>query len=208
MKRLSRTAVERGRGDACRALADAACRRRCVNGGGTGSAAWAAADPALTGITAGSGFVAPHLFDGYRGLALEPAAVLRASRSCAGPRRVVVTFHGGGYVASGEAGVDRLPVPALPAGVRLLPLEGAGGVQTPARGARGGRARARRIPCCSVTRRPASSPSTSNRYLLVRGDQVIEEAPTWRGLASVFSASAAPARARGLASSRPRPSSG
>jgi hypothetical protein len=34
-------------------------------------------------------------------------------------------------VASGAAGRDRLPVPYLPAGARLLPAEGAGEVQTP-----------------------------------------------------------------------------
>ncbi len=41
---------------------------------------------------------------------------------------------GGGWVASGPAGRDRLPVPWLPAGLRLDGLEGAGEVQTPLRG--------------------------------------------------------------------------
>jgi D-serine deaminase-like pyridoxal phosphate-dependent protein len=44
-----------------------------------------------------------------------------------------VTCHGGGYVASGAPGRDKLPVPYLPAGGALLRNEGAGEVQTPVR---------------------------------------------------------------------------
>jgi D-serine deaminase-like pyridoxal phosphate-dependent protein len=43
--------------------------------------------------------------------------------------------RGGGYVASGAPGRDRLPTPVLPAGLRLTGTEGAGEVQTPLRGA-------------------------------------------------------------------------
>src|SRR3546814_14504636 len=45
----------------------------------------------------------------------------------------VVTCSGGGYIASGPAGQDRVPQPFLPAGLTLLPLAGAGAVQTPLR---------------------------------------------------------------------------
>jgi D-serine deaminase-like pyridoxal phosphate-dependent protein len=42
---------------------------------------------------------------------------------------------GGGYLASGPGDRLRLPVPALPAGLRLDAREGAGEVQTPLLGA-------------------------------------------------------------------------
>jgi hypothetical protein len=41
---------------------------------------------------------------------------------------------GRGWVASGPPGADRLPVPTYPTGLRWLPAEGAGEVQTPLRG--------------------------------------------------------------------------
>jgi D-serine deaminase-like pyridoxal phosphate-dependent protein len=41
---------------------------------------------------------------------------------------------GGGWVASGAAGKDRLPTPVWPEGLRLVPTEGAGEVQTPLTG--------------------------------------------------------------------------
>ena len=180
MKRLSRATVERGRGEVCRALADAGLAPGLVNGGGTGSAAWAAADPALTEVTAGSGFVAPHLFDGYHGLALEPAAYF-ALQVVRRPAPGMVTCHGGGYIASGEAGIDRLPVPALPAGLRLLSLEGAGEVQTPL-AVPSGVELAMGDPVLFRHAKAGELAEHFDRYLLVSGDQVIEEAPPWRGL--------------------------
>jgi D-serine deaminase-like pyridoxal phosphate-dependent protein len=101
-----------------------------VNGGGTGSIAATAAEPAVTEIAAGSGFYAPVLFDHYSSFELMPAAgfALAVDRKPA-PR--VATALGGGYIASGAPGNDRLPQPYLPRGLRLDPLEAAGEVQTP-----------------------------------------------------------------------------
>jgi D-serine deaminase-like pyridoxal phosphate-dependent protein len=100
------------------------------NGGGTGSVAFSVADPALTEVTAGSGFLDSHLFDRYDGLSLSPAAffALQVTRK---PAKGFVTCQGGGFVASGAPGADRLPMPYLPSGLSLLSLEGAGEVQTP-----------------------------------------------------------------------------
>jgi D-serine deaminase-like pyridoxal phosphate-dependent protein len=83
-------------------------------------------------ITVGSGFLAGHLFDRYADLALRPA-LLFALQVTRRPAPGIVTCHGGGYVASGAAGRDRLPLPVWPPGATLLPLEGAGEVQTPVR---------------------------------------------------------------------------
>lgn len=107
------------------------------NGAGTGSLASARADRSLTEVTAGSGLYAPRLFDFYAELTLQPALgfALPVTRL---PAPGWVTCHGGGYVASGAAGVDRLPTPYLPRRLRLAPHEGAGEVQTPLTGATDG----------------------------------------------------------------------
>ena len=47
------------------------------------------------------------------------------------PADGMVTCLGGGYIASGEAGKDKLPIPMYPAGLKYLDLEGPGEVQTP-----------------------------------------------------------------------------
>ena len=104
-----------------------------VNGGGTGSLARAAAAGVVTELAAGSGLFAPTLFDSYRSLDLRPAALF-ALPVVRRPGPGVVTVLGGGYVASGPPGADRLPTPVFPEGLRLTGLEGAGEVQTPVRG--------------------------------------------------------------------------
>jgi D-serine deaminase-like pyridoxal phosphate-dependent protein len=47
------------------------------------------------------------------------------------PAPGIVTCLGGGYTASGQVGPEKLPLPVLPVGLKYLPLEGAGEVQTP-----------------------------------------------------------------------------
>src|SRR5215472_12201446 len=103
---------------------------RFVNGGGTGSIATTRKEPAITEITVGSGFYSPSLFDNYRDFRYLPAAGF-AIEIVRRPRHSIYTCLGGGYVASGSAGPEKLPQPFLPYGARLLPLEGAGEVQTP-----------------------------------------------------------------------------
>ncbi len=105
---------------------------RFVNGGGTGSIGTTREEPAVTEITVGSGFYSPALFDNYRDFRYLPAAGF-AIEIVRRPRRSIYTCLGGGYVASGSAGPDKLPQPYLPPGARLIPLEGAGEVQTPFR---------------------------------------------------------------------------
>jgi D-serine deaminase-like pyridoxal phosphate-dependent protein len=104
-----------------------------VNGGGTGSVAATAADPAVTEVAAGSGLYGPTLFDAYRRWRPEPAALF-ALPVVRRPTPDLATVLGGGWVASGEASPTRLPTPYLPRGLRLIPQEGAGEVQTPLRG--------------------------------------------------------------------------
>jgi D-serine deaminase-like pyridoxal phosphate-dependent protein len=93
----------------------------------------AAAEAAVTEVAAGSGLFGPHLFDHYTRFRPRPAAhfVLSVVRR---PSRRHATVLGGGWIASGAVGPDRLPTPVWPQGLELVPAEGAGEVQTPLRG--------------------------------------------------------------------------
>jgi D-serine deaminase-like pyridoxal phosphate-dependent protein len=155
-----------------------------VNGGGTGSLGSTAAEAVVTEVTAGSGLFAPGLFDHYRAFRLRPAAffcvpVVRR------PADGVATVLGGGYAASGPAGRDRLPKPYLPAGLRLTALEGAGEVQTPLTG----RGAAALRPGDRVYLRHAKAGELCERFstlLLLEGDRVVDEVPTYRGEGKAF----------------------
>lgn len=155
-----------------------------VNCGGTGSLARSAALGAATELTAGSGFYAPALFDNYRSLALEPAAMfcLPIVRR---PHPGVVTALGGGYPASGAPGRDRLPQPYLPAGLGYDRDEGAGEVQTPLVGAA-----ARRLRVGDrVYMRHAKAGELCERFgslYLVEGERIVDEVPTYRGEGKAF----------------------
>jgi D-serine deaminase-like pyridoxal phosphate-dependent protein len=184
MKAASGPDVRRTRERLAGALAEAGLRPTLFNGGGTGTVAACAREPALTEVTAGSGFLDSALFDGYRGLDLVPAAFF-ALEVVRRPAPGLVTCHGGGYVASGGAGKDRLPVPTLPAGLELLAFEGAGEVQTPL-------AVPRAITLSlgdPVFFRHAKAGELAehfNEYLLVRGDRIEARAPTYRGMGHAF----------------------
>ena len=105
---------------------------RFVNGGGTGSIATTRAEQPVTEITVGSGFYAPALFDNYRDFRYQPAAAF-AIEIVRHPHPHIYTCLGGGYIASGSIGPEKLPLPYLPQGAKLISLEGAGEVQTPIR---------------------------------------------------------------------------
>ena len=155
-----------------------------VNGGGTGSVHLTRREPVITEITAGSGFFAPTLFDRYADFELTPAAMFAMS-VVRKPSGGVATLLGGGYHASGAAGLDRLPAPYLPRGLRLDPQEGAGEVQTPVLGAT---AASLRIGD-RVYLRHAKAGELCERFdklYLVQGDRVVDEVPTYRGEGKAF----------------------
>jgi D-serine deaminase-like pyridoxal phosphate-dependent protein len=155
-----------------------------VNGGGTGSVAGTAADPAVTEVTAGSGLYGPTLFDGYRAWRPRPAAFFALS-VVRKPTPRMATVLGGGWVASGEAHPSRLPQPWLPAGLRLIPGEGAGEVQTPLVGpgaaglAVGDRVWFRHAKAGELCEHVEA-------LHLVSGDAIVETVPTYRGEAKAF----------------------
>ena len=157
---------------------------RFVNGGGTGSLELTTREEAVTELAAGSGFYAPALFDSYSRFTLEPAAGF-ALPIVRRPDTAIATALGGGYVASGPAGADRLPTPWLPAGLRLDKLEGAGEVQTPLLG----EAAVRLKVGDRVYMRHAKAGELCehfNSLYLVEGDAIVSEAPTYRGEGRAF----------------------
>ena len=157
---------------------------RFWNAGGTGSLETSSADPVVTEVTAGSGLLGPHLFDHYRGFTPRPAAFfgLPVVRR---PAPDTVTVAGGGLVASGAAGKDRLPLPWAPPGLHLTGLEGAGEVQTPLVGP----AAASLGIGDRVWFRHAKSGEPAEHtdaVLLLAGDEVVDRAPTYRGLGQAW----------------------
>jgi len=155
-----------------------------VNGGGTGSLESSSAEGVVTELTAGSGLYGPALFDSYRAFTPRPAALF-ALPIVRRPRRGVVTALGGGYLASGPADAARLPVPHLPAGLRLDRQEGAGEVQTPLLGpaadslAIGDRVYLRHAKAGELCERFSS-------LHLLEGERIVEETPTYRGEGQCF----------------------
>jgi len=156
-----------------------------VNGGGTGSVGFTAHDGSVTEITAGSGFLCPHLFDGYRDLDLKPAAffAIQVARiSDAG----FVTCLGGGYPASGAAGPDRLPIPWLPRGLSAVNMEGFGEVQTPLRWTGRGPAPAIGDPVLCRHAKAGELAERFDSYALVRSGRIVDRQPTYRGMGQTF----------------------
>jgi D-serine deaminase-like pyridoxal phosphate-dependent protein len=183
MQRRSMTELGERRAAAVAAVREVA-PLEFVNGGGTGSLARTAAEPAVTELAAGSGFFAPVLFDHYRSLDLVPGAgfALAVSRH---PSPGVATLLGGGYIASGPAGKDRLPEPYQPPGLRFDPLEGAGEVQTPLLGDSAAKLRVGD----RVYMRHAKAGELCERFnslLLLEGERVVDEVPTYRGEGRAF----------------------
>ena len=155
-----------------------------VNGGGTGSLELTGAEPAVTEVTAGSGFYAPALFDHYSRFSLTPAAgfALPIVRK---PAPQVATALGGGYLASGPGNPGRLPSPWLPPGLELDPEEGAGEVQTPLCGTAvadlevGDRAYLRHAKAGELCEHFVA-------LHLVEGNEIVDVVPTYRGEGKTF----------------------
>ncbi|MBI3735552.1 amino acid deaminase/aldolase, partial [Candidatus Sumerlaeota bacterium] len=90
-----------------------------------------------------------------------------------------------GYIASGAAGKDKLPYPYLPAGSELLPLEGAGEVQTPI-AYRGPEKLEIGDP---IFMRHSKAGELCERFkslLLVSAGKIVDEVPTYRGEGECF----------------------
>ncbi|GAA4179870.1 alanine racemase [Gryllotalpicola koreensis] len=171
-----------------RALAVAAVRELAelefVNGGGTGSLEFTSEDPSCTEIAAGSGLFGGHLFDNYRGFAPAPATAFALS-VVRRPKRATATVLGGGWIASGPPGADRMPRPVWPEGLEFAPREMAGEVQTPLSGAA---AEALRVGDRVWLRHTKSGELSEhlNEFALVGEQGVVGTTPTYRGEGKAF----------------------
>ncbi len=150
------------------------------NGGGSGSVESTVADPVITEVAAGSGLLVPGLFDHYESFEPRPAAffgvpVVRR------PGGGLATVAGGGFVASGASGKDRLPTPWAPPDLHLTSLEGAGEVQTPLTGPG---ARLLQIGDWVWFRHAKSGELAehTNRVYLLAGDSIVDTVLSYRGL--------------------------
>jgi len=190
LKRLVRRASARNAASRRREMVEALrdeVELTFVNGGGTGSLDSTPLDEAITEVTVGSGLYVPHLFDHFGSAymkTLEPACFF-ALEVVRRPSPRHVTCAGGGYVASGPAGNDKLPLPWWPAGMSLLPMEGAGEVQTPllvpegVEIALGEAVLFRHAKAGEIMER-------ANEVLLISGGRVVERVPTYRGMGKSF----------------------
>lgn len=155
-----------------------------LNGGGTGSLEFTGSDESVTEATAGSGLLGGHLFDGYRSFRPAPASAF-AFDVVRRPTADIATVLGGGWIASGPPVASRQPRPVWPTGLRMLPREAAGEVQTPLQG----RAAESLDIGDRVWFRHAKSGEPAERidaYQLVSGDEIVGELPTYRGEGKAF----------------------
>jgi len=179
----SRTELRERRAAIVAAVAEVAALE-LLNGGGTGSLEFSGSDESLTEASAGSGLLGGHLFDGYRSFRPAPASAF-AFDVVRRPAADIATVLGGGWIASGPAVASRQPLPVWPQGLRTLPREAAGEVQTPLQG----RAAERLGVGDRVWFRHAKSgepAERTDRYHLVSGDEIIDELPTYRGEGKAF----------------------
>jgi len=167
------------------ALKQTGCTIHIVNGGGSGSLKVTASDESVTEATAGSAFFAPGLFRHFHDVRFRPAAffALQVTRV---PAPGMITCAGGGYVASGEVGSEKLPWPMMPPGLSYIGIEGAGEVQTPLKLP----ARAS-IPAIGdpVFFQHAKAGELCERFthlLLIKAGRVVDRVETYRGQGHAF----------------------
>jgi D-serine deaminase-like pyridoxal phosphate-dependent protein len=185
IKHLSVKEFTRRRGRIVEALGRAGHRLRVVNGGGSGSLVSTGADPSVTEVSAGSAFFAPGLFGHFHEVRFQPAAFF-ALQVVRVPAPTMVTCAGGGYVASGEAGPQKLPRPVMPPGMRYVGLEGAGEVQTPLVLGRGTPVPALGDPVFFQHAKAGELCERFNTLALVSEDRIVAQAATYRGCGLAF----------------------
>jgi D-serine deaminase-like pyridoxal phosphate-dependent protein len=185
LKQLAVPAVRDLRTRTIEALRGAGHTIELVNGGGTGSIETTCAEPHVTEVAAGSGFVNSHLFDYFSHFDLQPAAYF-ALEACRVSDPGYITCAGGGYIASGEPGWDRLPLPVEPPGLQYVKMEGAGEVQTPLLLPADGPPIALGDPIVFRHAKAGELAERFNEYLLIRGGTVEGAEPTYRGEGQCF----------------------
>ena len=184
LKKQSMREVKQRRADLLGALSKAGYELRFVNAGGSGSLTSSSSEDVVDEVTAGSAFYCPTLFSHYVDYDYVPAAgfVLEVVRQAADN---IYTCLGGGYIASGAAGGDRLPSPFLPEGATLNALEGAGEVQTPIEYS-GNISLGLGSPVFMRHAKAGELCERFNELHVISGGRVVDVVPTYRGEGHCF----------------------
>lgn len=180
LKTLSQRDVFKRRESIAKYLNEENIHLDLFNAGGTGSLKTTALESWITEVTVGSGCLQSVLFDHFIDNENRPAFCfgLEVTRK---PETNIITCHGGGFVASGEVSLDKLPVPFLPNGLSPLKREHFGEVQTPLRN----KSSVHLNPGMPVFFRPAKAGEIAEHfqeYLLIENGKIIERAKTYRGM--------------------------
>jgi D-serine deaminase-like pyridoxal phosphate-dependent protein len=156
-----------------------------VNGGGSGSLVSTGMDKSVTEVTAGSAFFAPGLFRYFNEVKFKPAAFfgLQVTRI---PEKGIITCQGGGYVGSGEAGVNKMPLPVMPKDLKYFSREGAGEVQTPLIVPKSSPNMNINDPVFFQHAKAGELCERFNTLYLVQNKEVIKSVPTYRGQGNAF----------------------
>jgi D-serine deaminase-like pyridoxal phosphate-dependent protein len=163
-----------------RALKDAGIALRLVNGGGSGSLVSTLADESVTEVTVGSGFFASGLFHHFKEVKYRPSAFF-ALQMVRVPKPGMITCQGGGYIASGPTEASKAPLPVMPTGMKYLPLEGAGEVQTPLQLAEGTPKIALGDPVFFQHAKAGELCERFNELYLIKDGKIVDVIKTYRG---------------------------
>ena len=158
---------------------------RLVNGGGSGSLVSTFKDESVTEATIGSGLYASGLFHHFKDVKYQPSAffVLQVVRK---PKEGMITCAGGGYIASGAIEKSKLPLPAMPVGLKYVDLEGAGEVQTPLVLPDDSPAIELGDPIFFQHAKAGELCERFNELILIRGGKIIDTVKTYRGEGFAF----------------------
>jgi D-serine deaminase-like pyridoxal phosphate-dependent protein len=130
LKKISLPLLRKKRKEMVEMIFERGHELKIINGGGTGSLLETVKENVVTEITIGSAFYAPVLFDHYQDFSLSPALFF-TQPIVRNPAPGVFTMMGGGRIASGELSQIKQPQVWKPEGLKPIPHEGFGEVQTP-----------------------------------------------------------------------------
>jgi len=183
LKKISLPRLQRFRKEVVDSLTERGVSLIIRNGGGTGSLSSTAKDSSVNEIAMGSGLFSPTQFDQYIDFKFNPAMffALEISRNSEGR---IFTANGGGYIASGPVGKEKLPTPYLPVGMSLTANEGAGEVQTPILIPKGN------ISVGDIVffrhSKAGEVCERFNEITIISQDKILESVPTYRGEGKCF----------------------
>ena len=101
------------------------------------------------------------------------------------PQPGIVTCKSGGFVASGDAGADKWPVPFLPKGMKIIKNEGFGEVQTPVQIPADFKVELG-DPLFFRSAKAGEIAERFNEYIIIRNNKIVDKVLTYRGLGQSF----------------------